>query len=120
MRGIRRRAEPAEAQHELSSRLRRASATGRTSRTAEDEIEYQFDIFLYAEMDNILGTAAAESPWIALLTTSYTNLLTTEHLAGSAMATYPALTLRESSEWKGKPTTSLSSRSKCHQIQDNG
>lgn len=100
--------------------LRRAPSDGSYFTNREDEIEYQFDIFLYAEMDN-MGTAAAEKSLDSVIDDLVYQFAHDRTLGGVCDGdVYPALTRSGIIEWRGKPHYVSVITLKCHQIQDNG
>jgi hypothetical protein len=100
--------------------LRRAPSDGSYFTNREDEIEYQFDIFLYAEMDN-MGTAAAEKSLDSVIDDLVYQFAHDRTLGGVCDGdVYPALTRSGIIEWRGKPHYTSVITLKCHQIQDNG
>lgn len=99
--------------------LRRAPSDGSFFTNNEDLIEYQFDVILYAEMDN-QGAAAAEKSLDSVIDDLLYQFAHDRDLGGVCDgAVWPGLSRSGIIEWRGKPHYVSIVTLKCRKIQDN-
>jgi hypothetical protein len=99
--------------------LRRALSEGSYFTNQEDLIEYQFDILLYAEMDNA-GTSAAEKSLDSVIDDLIYQFAHDRTLGGVCDGdVYPALSRSGVIEWRGKPHYVSVITLKCRKVQGN-
>jgi hypothetical protein len=99
--------------------LRRAPSEGSYFTNQEDLIEYQFDILLYAEMDNA-GTSAAEKSLDSVIDDLIYQFAHDRTLGGVCDGdVYPALSRSGVIEWRGKPHYVSVITLKCRKVQGN-
>lgn len=100
--------------------LRRASSEGSFFTNQEDLIEYQFDILLYAEIEN-QGTASAEKSLDSVIDDLVYQFAKDRTLGGVCDgAVWPGLTRSGMIEWRGKLHYVSVLTLRCRKIQDNG
>ncbi len=100
--------------------IRRAPTEGSFFTTKEDQIEYQFDVLLYAEMEN-QGSAAAEKSLDAVIDDLLYQFANDRTFGGVCDgAVWPGLTRSGMIEWRSKLHYVSVLTLRCRKIQDNG